>query len=177
MSHLPFQTPTFGSGPTFFLLALCLATLSLVCSKAMRLVTMSRYFLAFRTIQPPTTFSNLRPSNSCPGENSSGDSRISTALTVADKGTLARRETFFTLPNLQKPSSSIEASMVIHTRTVSLSSSHIEESSIEVNSLLYIAPSVMDCNANSVTVTKCNAIICRSINPPYPPRGGMEVTT
>lgn len=169
--HSPFQIPTFGSGPERFF-ALNRATLSRDCSFAKRRVTISRYFFAFNTIQPPTTRSIRRPSKSCPGEISSGLSRISTAFMVPAKGTLARIARFLTLPNLQKPSSSIEASKVIQTRTVSLSSSQMEESSIELNSLLYIAAIVTLRPLQSVTVTKCNAIRSRIINTPQPPSEG-----
>lgn len=171
MNYSPFQIPTFGSGPER-LFALNRATLSRVCSFAKRRVTISRYFFAFSTIQPPTTRSIRRPSKSWPGEISSGLSKISTAFIVPARGTLARIARFLTLPNLQKPSSSIEASNVIQTLTVSLSSSQIEESSIELNSLLYIAAIVTLKALQSVTVTKCNAIRSRIINPPTPLEGG-----
>ena len=166
--------PTHGSGPER-LRSRCRATLIRFCSRATFRVTISRYFFEFRTIQPPTTFSIRRPSKSCPGEISSADSKISTALTVCAKGTFARIAKFFTLPNLQNPSSSIVANNVIQTRTVSLVSSQIEESSIDVNSLLYIAGFVMDYTTDIITVMICNVIRGRIINPPYPPRGGREV--
>lgn len=141
--------------------ALWRATRSLFCSFAIRRVTISRYFPAFKTIHPPTTRSIRRPSKSCPCEYSSGLSRISTALIVAGNGTLERMARFLTFPYLQNPSSSIEASNVIQTRTVSLFSSQMEESRMVLNSLLYMAGIVMVFPLQSITVMKCNAISIR----------------
>ena len=173
---------TLGSAtnlPSFlaFVSALKFCIRSLLPSLITWRVTISRYLTALRTIQPPCTRSILRPSLSGSFESGSGPSNFATAESTSSKVTAALRAKFPGAANWQKPSSSIEARRVIHTRIVAWSSSHIEESRIFPKSLLYMSKTVAYlCTLvgyKCVIVTLCHAIRSRIINPPTPQGGRL----
>lgn len=124
--------------PALFL-ARCLATRWRVDSRLMARVTSSLCFAAFSTIQPFGTRSILRPSCSWSGACVSGLSRHSIAFAASSRLTRARPATLPTVDKATNPSSSMTAMKVIQTRRVESGSSHIEESTIFVKSLLYMA--------------------------------------